>query len=394
MAEPSPSLDELTTPITREEFTESMIRVMAAVGLKTSSWKPGAVVRAMIVAVSVMLYGLSVIVALVARGGFLELSSGAWLRLCAYFGFGTAYNPATFAAGTLIINNTGALVFDEPTGEMRFLGPLGQEYVATQRVQIAAFQTGVVVGARAVVSGGAGGASAGTITRFGATYTGLTVTNPAAFVGSDDESDSALMLRARNAAASISPNGPIDAYERVALDALREDGTSLGITRVRVVRGPGDRSCTVYAATASGAVSGAANNPATDLGRLQYLVQTKACPTGMTAYAASGVGLTINIGYEVWLYTTSGLTSAQAQALIATAVTNYIKDMKIGGDRKVASGTGYVYLAKLRAVILGALPAGTAFDCVLSSPSADVACEGYSTPQLGTLSGAVTLVAI
>jgi hypothetical protein len=393
MADPSPSLDELTTPISRQEFEESMIRVMAAIGLKTSSWKPGAVVRAMIVAVSVMLYGLSVIIASVNRLGFLELSSGAWLRICAYFGFGTAYNAATFAAGTLVISNTGALVFDEPAGEMRFLGGDGQEYVATQRVQVAAFQTGVLVGARAVVAGEIGGnAPAGTITRFGAAYSGLVVTNPAAFVGTDDETDAALLVRARTSAAAISPNGPSDAYERVALDATRADGTTLAVNRVRVVRGPGDRSCTVYAATATGAIAGDANDEGTDLGRLQYLLRTRACPTGMTAYAASGIGLTVNVVYEVWLYTTSGLSASQAQSAILSAVSSYIKAMKIGGDRKTSGATGYVYLNKLRDVIIAALPEGATFDCELSTPTSNLACEGYSVPQVGSVSGMVNLV--
>lgn len=391
MADPSPSLDELTTPISRADLETSHYRVLGAVGVRTSNWKPGAVVRAIITAVCVVLHPFSVLSSKIARSGFLDLSSGVWLRICAYFGFNTPAKAATFATGRLRIDNTGALVFNEPAGDMVAVGANGQEYVILDAVSIGAYQTGVYVTARCSVVGSIGTAPAGTITRFGATYVGLTVTNPAELVGSDEETDAELVYRARLGTAAVSPNGPTDVYERVALDATREDGTLLGINRVRVASGPGDGSCTVYAATASGAVPGAANDLATDLGRLQYLLRTKACPPGFTANAATGVGLTINIVYQVWVYTTSGLSETQIRTRISDAVGAYIRAMRIGGDRP-DEATGFVYLENLRAVIRGAIPEGALFHCVLTTPSADVACQRFSVPQVGTIAGTVTLV--
>src|SRR5512142_539529 len=100
-------LSELVTPITRKEFETSIYRVMSAIGMRTSSWKPGAVVRAIVTATSVVMACLSKVICQVIRSGFLELSSGIWLRLCAKYGFNTDYLEATYASGLVRVDNAG-----------------------------------------------------------------------------------------------------------------------------------------------------------------------------------------------------------------------------------------------------------------------------------------------
>jgi hypothetical protein len=391
MADPYLPLDDLITPISRQEFEASIYRVMAATGLKTSSWKPGAVVRTIVLAVSVVLSALSALNAQIVRSGFLELAQGPWLRICAYFLYNTKAKTATFATGTVRIDNTSTRVYNEETGDLRLLGAENQEYVSLEPFVCAAYQTNILIAVRASTAGSIGTAFAGTITRFAAAYPGLTVTNSSDLIGDDDESPASLIARARAGAASVSPNGPIDAYERVALDAEFPDGTTLGINRVRGVTGPGDGSCTVYAATASGVVTGVVTDVTTPLGRLQQLLTTKACPLGMSVNAASGIGLTVNIVYQLWMYTTAGLTAAQAHQKVQSAVSLFLRSAKIGGDRPTESA-GAIYHDKLRAVILGAIPDGAGFHCLLTTPPADVSCERYSSIQVGTITGTVNLV--
>lgn len=388
MADPSPSLDELTTPCTWREVETTLYRVMAAVGMKTSSWRPNAVVRAIVVAVAVFVAALTVLAAEVAAGGFLETARGSWKKLVAWFTFDTAALKASFAAGSVTITNTGTSVYDEAAGDVAVLGPDDQVYVSLEAMVIGPGGS-ITLNVRAKEAGSAGSCGASTITRFEGTYPGLTVTNPSAFVGTDDETDSELERRAKSSAAAISPNGPVDAYEAVALAATRADGTHLGVNRVRVVQGPGDGSCTVYAATASGAVAGDVEDPETDLGRLHYLLNTLACPPQGTTTAASGIGLTISVIYRVWVYTSAGLSAAQIVAAVDAALTAYLRQLPIGGDWP-SDAAGYVFVDMLRKVILSAVPG--AFHCEITSPAADVECERYSVPQVGTLTGTATLV--
>ena len=106
------TLDELTTPVTVDEWKTSIYSVMGRVGVDTTSWKPGAVVRTIVTAVSIMLAALSVLIAAIAAGGFLELATGMWLTLLARYQYGVERQEATRATGQVTITNSGGGIYD------------------------------------------------------------------------------------------------------------------------------------------------------------------------------------------------------------------------------------------------------------------------------------------
>jgi uncharacterized phage protein gp47/JayE len=395
MSAQEPTLQELTTPITRQEFESSILKVMAAVGNQTTGWQTGSVMRALIVAVSVVLAGLSKIITLVVSSGFLELATGHWLTLLAKSVYGVIRKTATYAAGNVVVNNYGAGVFNESIGDLRVIGENGQEYVSTEPFSCLAGQLGVVVHVVATDIGTKGGyAPAGTITRFSGTYNGLTVTNPTALKASDNETDDDLRSRCKVAAASKSPNGPRDAYEFAAKSAMRADGTGIDVNRVRVVRGPGDGSCMVYVATPSGAVDGTAGDITTDLGCVQDKINRWAVPEGMSANVVSANAVTVSVTYEVWIYDKrSGLTEAEAKKRIEDAVSKYISTRAIGADRLSSDDSnGFVFINRLKSTALNSIPNDSAYHCVLSTPTSNVVCSADTVPVAGIITGIVHFV--
>src|SRR5262252_8646367 len=101
------TLAELVKPVTRQEVQASIYEALGVLGVNTTSWKPGAVPRVIIVAVSVVFSGFSELVSLTAKGGFLELAEGDWLTIVAHYVYGVDRIDATFASGGLTLSNSG-----------------------------------------------------------------------------------------------------------------------------------------------------------------------------------------------------------------------------------------------------------------------------------------------
>src|SRR5690349_21273415 len=93
------SLDELVKPMTATEVRESIYRGMGLVGVNTTTWKPGAVVRTMVVVTSIVMSAFSNLIASIARSGFLELAEGRWIDLVAWYVYRVKRPEATFATG-------------------------------------------------------------------------------------------------------------------------------------------------------------------------------------------------------------------------------------------------------------------------------------------------------
>ena len=76
-------LDDLTTPLTVDECKAAIYATIEARGTSTTAWEPGAVARTIIAGVSIVLAAMSVLIALIAKSGFLSLSEGDWLTVVA-----------------------------------------------------------------------------------------------------------------------------------------------------------------------------------------------------------------------------------------------------------------------------------------------------------------------
>lgn len=375
------TLADLTTPLTRDEVQTKIYDVIGLVGTRTTSWKPGAVVRTMITATSIILSSFSELTALIARSGFLELASGKWLALVAWYVYGVEKQYATFAAGEVTLVNTGGGIYILDPGDLIVQNPdTGKQYRNAASVTVGALAT-VSVAVEALEAGSASTSSPDTVVSFVTPLLGVSVTNALAIVGRDDEEDPALRARCSEKLGSLSPMGPWDAYSYAARNAVRVDGSLIGVTRARTVK-DGEGNVDTYVATATGAVTGTVGNPATDLGAVDEAIQRRAAPLAVTANVASATTLAIPVSYRVWMYNTSGLTQAEIEDAIALRLVNFMAGQPIGGN-VVGADPGKVFADAIRTAIGAALP--QIFHVIVTLPAGDTVLTISQVPVLGTV---------
>lgn len=374
------SLDDLTTPLTRAEVQQSIYDVLAQLGVNTTSWKSGAVVRTMIVCVSTVLAALSELEAEIARSGFLAESAGDWLTIVARYVYGVERIEATFATGSVTMENSGGGVYEFDPDDLIFSNAeTGATYRNTEAVSIGAL--GIVsVSIQATQAGSVGNAGAGQIHDMTTVVLGVTCENPSPLVGTDAESDAALRTRCAERLGALSPMGPWDAYTSAVRNATRPDGTSIGVTRIRIVK-DGYGTVTTYVAGPSGAIEGEPNDPTSDLGIANEAIQRNAAPLAVKADVFSARNLVISVSYEIWLYNTSGMTEDDIILTIQKALEAFMREQPIGGN-VVGNALGKVYTSAIQTAIFRAIP-GVIFDVDVLDPAADVVLDPDEVPVAG-----------
>lgn len=383
------SLDDLTTPLTRQEVETSIYDVLGLIGVKTTTWKEGGVVRSMITAVALVFSALSELQALIARGGFLELAEGSWLTLVARYVYNVERVLATFAAGQVTLVNSAGGVFDFDAGDLTFVNSRsGKTYKNSLSVHLGAVST-ITITVEAVEAGSDSTAAPGEISALQNALTGVTCTNALSVVGRDDEEDPALRVRCAEKLGSLSPFGPWDAYNFAARNAVRADGSLIGVTRVRTVP-DGFGNITTYVASESGAVTGDQDDATTDLGAINDAIQKLAAPLAVSAYVASATPVVVAPTIRVWLYNTSGLTPQQILDSMSAKLVQFIAAQPLGGN-VIEGALGKVFLDAMRTAIGSALP--QIFHVQIDSPAADVELSINEVAVLGTVTfAAVTQV--
>lgn len=382
------SLEDLITPPTAAEIESGIYAYIASKGVSTTSWKPGGVVRTVISAFSLMLEAGYALQVAITRGGFLDLAEEAWLTHKAKYDYDVARDLGSFATGTIVANNGGGGVYAGDPDDLTVYNPTtGAAYRNTEAFSIAPMQTGVVIPIRAVELGSASSSGANQITALETVMAGVTITNPAALIGSDPETDPALRTRCREKPASLSPNGPSDAYFFFAKSATRLNGQS--ITRVKLVP-DGYGGIDLYLATATGGVTGTVGNAATDLGKVDADLQRLVVPEGVTLRTQSATTQTIAVTYEAWVRASLGKTEQQHKDAVSAALLTYFSTLPIGGEIKPGATTGRVYLAGIRTEIGKAL--GATIDLVATVPAGDTDFTVSQAPIVGLIDGTVHVV--
>lgn len=371
------TLDELTTPMTVDEAREAIYTGLATRGVRTTGWKSGAVTRSIIAVVAVVLHAFSVLVANVAKGGFAETASGQWLTLVAQYVYGLTRIPGTFASGPITFNNAGGGVYTGGVGDLVVRSSVtNKTYRNTAAFSIGALATGVVIPFAATELGSDSTAAAGTLDELVTTLSGVTCTNAAALVGTDEETDLGLQTRCAAKLAMLSPRNPRSAYDYAARSAVRLDGTPIGVTRVRAIP-DGEGGIDVYLATATGGVTGDADDPGTDLGAVAEAIWRTVEPLAIEARPATATAVAIPITYEWWVRGVDGPRVLDLSTLPPDALAAYLAEVPIGGDG------GFVRVSALEAVI-GATREDTT-RIVITVPASDVAITASQAPTLGTV---------
>ena len=114
----SVELEDLTTPLTIAQVETAFYDGMAARGVDTTSWKPGAVVRTLVLIFAIITAALSRLIALLAKSSFLDDSSGDWLTIVARKTYGVERITGTFASGYVTLTNAGAGVYSGDAGDL------------------------------------------------------------------------------------------------------------------------------------------------------------------------------------------------------------------------------------------------------------------------------------
>lgn len=375
------SFDDLTRPLTRQQVQDSLYDVLAILGVSTTTWKPGAVLRTFIVVSSVALAAFSRMQAAVARSGWLELAEGEWLTLAAWYLFGVRRERATFATGPVTMQNTGGGIFEFDPEDLVFVNRFnGRTYRNTEPVSLGIGET-VTIAVRATEVGTASNAPPGAIDALESPLSGVVVTNPAAVVGTDDESPEQLRTRCYEKRGSLSPNGPKDAYAYAARNARRADGSRIGVTRVKVIR-DGTGSVEVVCATASGGVSGAQSDPLTDLGAVHAAVQETSATLTATLTTTTATARPLDISYSLWVYDDIALSDDEIKTKVDKALTDFTTGQPIGGN-VIYPDPGKVFLSAIKAVIGGVRP--EVFRVVLESPAGDPEFGMREVPTQGAI---------
>jgi phage-related baseplate assembly protein len=386
------SLAELTTPLTVDEVKTSIYNVLAAVGVPTTSWKPGAVVRTIITATAVMVSALSELMANIAKSGFLELAEGDWLTLTARYVFGVERIEATFASGEITLTNSGGGLYNFDPGDLVVLYSASSTKPTYHNTTTFTLNpsSSITVPVEAIETGAASTAPPGAIDTLVTTLVGVTVTNANPVIGLDAETDPALRTRCLEKLSALSPNGPAGAYEFFAKTAKRQNGETIGVTRVRVTPNSTTAHVTVTVAGPSGGISGTAGDPSTDLGAINLAIQTNVVPDGVTATVQSATPLSVDVTYTAWVYSTISLTSLEIQNLIAAKLTSFMSTQPVGGNI-IPPAAGMVF----RDAIVAAIAATRAeiFHVTVAVPAADVAVADTEVPVLGTVTPTINLVA-
>ncbi|HKP62836.1 MAG TPA: baseplate J/gp47 family protein [Polyangiales bacterium] len=372
-------LDDLITPVSRSEVQQSIYDVLAIVGVNTTSWKPGAVVRTMIVAASAVLASLSDLQAKIARSGFLQFAEGQWLTLLGRYVYKTERIEATFATGTLTLSNGGGGVFSFDPGDLIFTAGEGKNYRNVEAVSLGAFGS-IPITIQAVEAGSGASVGAHEIDELVTVVLNVTCDNEQPIVGTDAESDAALRSRCLQKLGSLSPAGPWDAYGYAVQSATFPDGSSVGVTRLRITK-DGYGGVTVFVADADGGVDGDVDDPATSLGLLHQAVQRQAVPVAVTAVVASAVEHAINYTYEVWLYDSTLLTEDEIKDAIEAAVVAFLSAQPVGGN-VIGSDPGKIFVSALQTAIFNFIP--EIFRVVVTVPAADVELDPEEVATPGT----------
>lgn len=379
------TLAEMFTPMAKDEFLTGMLTLADSLGFPTSAWQPGSVAREILEITAQQLANGSEITSAIAAGGLLDYATEGWLTLLAQSVYNLERIEATFGTGSVTMTNASGVGYVIVANDVHFLNSTtGATYTNTTGGALNAGST-LTVEVIADVAGSTANAVAAQINALVTPLLGVTVSNAAALTASDAESDDQLRARCRASLAAASPNGPSDAYNYFATSSVRENGSSVGITRSKVEQAQGD--ITVYVATDSGAVPGSAGDPTTDLGAVNANIQSNCVPTGLTATVATAIVVPVLVTGDAYLKTGSTISPAACQALILAQLQTYWKTIPIGGFD--IGGGGKIFLDAIIGQIFQAHP--DIIQATLSAPVVDVPLNTFDVATLTSVLASFTI---
>lgn len=403
------NIADIFTPATQPSVLSLELAICAQLGLPTTAWQP-LTPEMVILGVNAQLsatYSLEVVQ--IAQGGFgssastivaptgsdpTTVDSGGflttWMDLIAANNYDISRIPATFATGAIPVSNTSGTTYNySPSAPLHFMNRFtGLTYTTTGTGTVPPGATNIPVQADQV--GHAGTLPAGNIPILLTPLSGVSPTAVVtSLIGLDAESNVNLFGRCIAKLGALSPNGSQFSYQFVAT-SLPTPATaatapfpfnvagitvSTPITRVATFLGTLTGAVGVYVANSAGAPSGA------DVSAVANAIQLFCVPLAITATVAPVGTLPLNLNFNVYVKTSSGLAAVTILNNIDTAIAAYCSSVPIGGFT-TPKQANYIPYDELVDVIFNANP-GTV-DLQLLNPGADLAIAPTSVPVPGT----------
>lgn len=383
-----PTLDDLLAPSTEGEILETILTYGETVGLPLRSWQKFGIGRAILETVARTLAAFDTVRREIVRSGFLDLAANTdgtinpWLTVLASSVYNVIRIEATFATGASALrltNSTGSPIVVSQLVHVARTDGLATYTVTTALPYTVSASSFLDVDVVADIAGSASNASPGDITVMVTAITGLTCSNVAPLIASDQESDPALVARCRAKLGSLSPKGAKDAYRFFALSATDANGVNLGVTRVGVVADITTGTVTVYLADNDGPVVGSVVT-AVDAIFQEFVVPDAVNETTLAAAA-------LNTAWVLTVYAKAPVPTAQD---VLDAMVDYFATIPIGGI-DLGSG-GRVFRDRVSGAIHAAFPSVELV--TISSPGSDVVVSEGEVAVLTSTTGNITIVPV
>lgn len=345
-------LDTLTNPPSETTLVSQALALLAAAGFPVTSWQSGAVPRTLNAAASRVFADVYQVVEQIARGGFLDLATGAWLTRHARSRFSLERILATFTEGTLTLAcASGAGPINIGAAALVVSTASGKLYRSTNTSTVVVPDGGTAsISVRAEGSGTTYNVASELLTTIvtpAAAGLSFTASAGAAWRTTEarnEELDSELRTRCRDRWSTLA------VYGCGTREAYRFNLTSAGqgITRVAFATPPGDGSLVIYVAGASGLVTNGQRDAAQAYIDVRKPITDAPTVThaGTTTVDLTGSSVRFKAGYNI---------SANRNAVQA-AVRAYIDALPIGDD----IDQPLVDEAGIAAAIYAAVPGGIA----------------------------------
>jgi hypothetical protein len=387
------TLAQLLTRGTVEQFMDLLLTIGRFLGLNTTSWLDGEPTKTQFLTQSEYLDSLENNVQGYIAAGFGTFAAAdpglkEWLKLWAFETLGYEAREATFAETEVTLTNTqggffpadtlaaGRLTFENTTSNKTYVnstdasGPLdGVGSTATMTMT-------------ANEPGSASNAAVGEIA-LQTNLAGVVATIESAATAIDEEDSASILRNARNQLGPISPDGPADAFDAIALDP--EKTLTTNVTRSRTYSDSTTGDVRQYIAGPSGAVD------AETVQLVQDAVVHWATPQCTTPLVSSATNRVINIQYTLDVYSSIGLTEDEIKEVVQREYNTWFPQRPIGGDVKEGQ-IGAVYLEALKGVVKNAPEIQPHFvDLDMPTPGGNIPMPEQDVPVVGTVTGTVNL---
>lgn len=328
---PVPTLPELITPVTADTVMSQELAYAQVIGLPATAWQPISIGREILyINASVVASFSEVMQSGVVAGGFIGYANGGWLTFLCHEFQETDRISASFAAGLIRLTNSTGIPVPLNAGDARILNETTEKtYTSTADTTVPA-NGSIEVPFIADQPGTASNLTSTDVLSLVNTIPGVTPSFYENLVGQDEEKDGALRTRARQANAKASPNGPAAAYEYFAKNALRPDGTNVGVTRVNAKSVNG--TMVLYLATPTGALT------TPDVEYVFTNVNSNVVPTGMSVFIPTPTCVEFPFGVAI-SFRKNPASSALNQDIadrVEAAIIEYFSEVPIGGDNALS----------------------------------------------------------